>query len=409
MNLIKLHTSSLFFRYRSTQTITAVVVILVLVVSGVHLVVTSHAQTPRTPATSSSSLVSGVYSGDPSECTGDSGPSCATGVSKFISTTGADIGLATAILPFAAVTGPQAPGTSGCQDNGAAGWAYLTTLACIGSWLHSFQGSRYQMEIDLPMVTTNASGADENTLAEGAAGDENSTFVTIAQNLVTLGFRNAIIRPGWEFDGTWYPWEVTDNTDATNFASYFKNVVTSMRSVSGANFKYDWGPIGGQDTSWDISRAYPGANYVNYISEDIYDISYSTTIFPPDGDTDNTSTLAQSQAVWNQYLTQPEGLNWLVSFSRFTGKPIFITEWADVISNSGNGSSWPDHGLGDDPTFINNMSNWLEANSVAGDIYFNYCSFSDCSTTTGDNFSLTSGDFPSALAAYKTDFSSTTP
>ena len=182
-----------------------------------------------------------------------------------------------------------------------------------------------------------------------------------------------------------------------------------MQSVSGANFKFDWGPIGGQNTSWDIRKAYPGANYVNYISEDIYDISYNTTIFPPDGDTNNTSTVAQSQAVWNQYLTQPQGLNWLVSFSQSTGTPIFITEWADVISNSGSGASWPDHGLGDDPTFITNMSKWLKSNSIAGDIYFNYCSYSDCSTTTGDDFSLTSGDFPNALAAYKTDFSSTTP
>ena len=73
MNVINVHKSSF----------APVVVILVVVVSGVLFLEASHAQTPRTPATSSSSMISGVYSGDPSECTGDSGPSCATGVSNL--------------------------------------------------------------------------------------------------------------------------------------------------------------------------------------------------------------------------------------------------------------------------------------------------------------------------------------
>jgi hypothetical protein len=368
-------------------------------------VVFGKGATTTTTTTSSSGMISGVYAGNPTECTDDSGPSCEAGVDNFVSTTGDHVSLAGAALPWGSGTGAGAyVAGAGCHDNSVYGWAYLTIPDCIDSWLGSFKGTSYQMVIDLPMIGTDASNTDENTLAEGAAGDENATFVTIAQNLVALGFGNAMIRPGWEFDGNWYPWSVASDSDATTYATYYQNIVTAMKSVSGANFKFIWSPTGGQNTSWNISDAYPGAGYVNYISEDIYDQSYSSTIFPPDGDTNNTSTVAQSQAVWNQYLTQPQGLDWLASYSQTTGKPILITEWADVISSSGG--SWPDHGLGDDPTFINNMYNWLKTNN-AGGIYFNYCSVGGCSTTSGDNFSITSGAFPNALAAYKTDFGST--
>ena len=44
---------------------------------------------------------------------------------------------------------------------------------------------------------------------------------------------NAILRLGWEFNGTWYPWAVTDPTDAADFAAYFRNIVTAMRLVPG--------------------------------------------------------------------------------------------------------------------------------------------------------------------------------
>ena len=243
------------------------------------------------------------------------------------------------------------------------GWSYLTTYSDMASWLSTWVGSKEQLVIGVPMVALDGSGNPENTLAQGAAGDENSTFVAIAKNLVALGFGNAILRPGWEFDGKdFYPWTVQSNTDATNFATYYQNVVTAMRSVPGANFQFMWSPAGFQSFSWNIADAYPGNNYVNYVSEDIYDWSWDGSIFA-NGDPNNSATVAQSNAVFNELLTDPEGLNWLVSFASARGKPIAIPEWAVNIRTDG-------HGLGDDPTFINNMHSWFMANSVAWSIYF---------------------------------------
>ena len=115
--------------------------------------------------------------------------------------------------------------------------------------------------------------------------------------------------------------------------------------------------------SWNINDAYPGDSYVDYVSEDVYDWSWNSTIFSPSGNPNNTATMAQSNAVFNQYLTDPEGLNWLASFAQEHNKPIVIPEWATTIRNDG-------HGLGDDPTFINNMYRWFVAEHVAWVIYF---------------------------------------
>jgi hypothetical protein len=109
-----------------------------------------------------------------------------------------------------------------------------------------------------------------------------------------------------------------------------------MKPVSGANFKFIWSPCGGQNTSWDINDAYPGSNYVSYIAEDIYGQWYSSTIFPPNGDTNNTSTVAQSQAIWNQLLTQPQGLNWLASLSQSTGKPTILPRIITLLIDTGS-------------------------------------------------------------------------
>jgi beta-mannanase len=167
-----------------------------------------------------------------------------------------------------------------------------------------------------------------------------------------------------------------------------------MRSVPGANFKFLWSPAGFQSLSWDINDAYPGNSYVDYVSLDVYDWSWDSSIFTG-GDPNNTATVAQSNAVFNEFLTDTEGLNWLASFALAHDKPIVIPEWAVTIRNDG-------HGLGDDSTFINNMYNWFISNHVAWVIYFTDDVADDAAQ--GIDFLITDGNFPNSLAAFKTDF-----
>jgi hypothetical protein len=308
------------------------------------------------------------------------------GVDSFASTTGAHVSLAETYLPSRAYTGPN--------YGSEYGWGYLTTDATLASWLSTWIGTKYQMVIGVPMVALNGSGDPENTLAQGAAGDENANFVAIARNLVFLGFGNAILRLGWEFDGTWYPWTVRSNADAANFASYWQKIVIAMRAVPGANFTYLWSPAGFQSLAWNINNAYPGNSYVDYVSFDVYDWSWNGAIFPS-GDPGNSATVAQSNAVFQNLLTDPLGLNWLASFAQAQNKPIVIPEWAVTLRKDGNG-------LGDDQTFINNMHSWFISNHVSWVIYF----IDDAADNLnqGVDFLITDGNFPSSLAAFTTDF-----
>ena len=56
----------------------------------------------------------------------------------------------------------------------------------------------------------------------------------------TTGEGDAILRLGWEFNGTWYPWSVTNRTDAAHFVGYFRHIVSTMRAVPGADFRFVW-------------------------------------------------------------------------------------------------------------------------------------------------------------------------
>jgi hypothetical protein len=274
----------------------------------------------------------------------------------------------------------------------AGGWSelYGTDLT---DWLEPWIGTPYTQVFAVPMIVTDSDGNPLTTLAEGAAGDNNSYFTQMAETLVADGFGSSYLRLGWEFDGTWAPWSVANDTDAANFAAYWRNIVTVMRSVPGANFKFVWSLEGFENLSWDINDAYPGNAYVDYVSMDVYDWSWDSSIFPG-GDPDNTATIAQSNQVFNDLLTAPEGLSWLASFAQAHGKQIGIPEWAVTVRTDG-------HGLGDDSTFITNMVNWMVANQVAWANYFD--SDDDPGTPEGWLATITDGNFPNALAAFETD------
>ena len=54
----------------------------------------------------------------------------------------------------------------------------------------------------------------------------------------------------------------------------FRNIVTSMRSVSGANFKFIWNPIDSSISSCPgvhLENLYPGDSYVDAVALDVYD------------------------------------------------------------------------------------------------------------------------------------------
>jgi len=281
------------------------------------------------------------------------------------------------VASFAAATGTHPTYASDYLPTDE-GWAGISNDSSV-TWIASqWRGSGYTLVLGVPIIPTDSNGNAQGTLAAGAAGQYDSYYVTLADTLVSAGAPDAVLRLGWEFNGNWYPWQVTDTTDAANFAAYFRNIVTSMRSVPGQSFKFVWNPNAGDSFggAYTPAQAYPGSAYVDYVGIDVYDEGWSTPATP--------------QNAWANQLSQSWGLDWLAGFSAAEGRPMVVPEW-------GIGTTSDGHGMGDDPYFVTQFASWIAQDNVAWTNYFNY----DASDGSHD---LLDGQFNSSLAAFRAAF-----
>jgi hypothetical protein len=242
----------------------------------------------------------------------------------------------------------------------------------------SWSTSGYSMTFSVPMLPE--SGA---TLADGAAGDYDSYFASIAQGLVANGEASSILRIGWEFNGDWTTW-YADSSDSSEFVAFWQQIVDTMRSVSGANFKFEWCPnIGESSASGNLANYYPGNGYVDYIGEDVYDQAYGS--YP--GAAQEFSNLE----------TESGGLNWLTSFAAGQGKPVVLGEWGLGNGPGNSGQAYTDDNEevsgGDDPTFINDMAKWMADNSVYEASYFDFDSSALSSSSNPNSYQALINDF----------------
>ncbi|MFZ4289273.1 glycoside hydrolase family 26 protein [Variovorax sp. HJSM1_2] len=226
----------------------------------------------------------------------------------------------------------------------------------------------FAMSFALPMLPRDKS----STLARGAAGEYDQHFVKIAEILVRNGQANAVVRVGWEFNNTWFVWRA--DTDPVAWVAYWRRIVTAMRSVAGANFKFDW------CTAWSEGKiapteVYPGDAYVDIIGMDVYNTSW------------NPRT---PQERWLLKLNAPYGLKWQKEFAAARGKPVSFPEW-------GTGTRPDGRGGGDDPYYVRKMAEWIASSNVA---YHNYWDF----PAPDFNAILSDGSKPEAAAAFLETF-----
>src|SRR3984957_10474932 len=162
----------------------------------------------------------------------------------------------------------------------ATDWSHISDPWQLSNW----KGTPFTMIWGVPMVPCGGSStqcatnvSDYNEVAQGGA---DGYYKTLAQNLISAGFGSSYIRLGWEFNASWMGWSVCNQAGsgltswADDFVPAFRNIVTSMRSVSGANFKFIWNPIVTSAASCpngNLEKFYPGDKYVDVVSLDVYD------------------------------------------------------------------------------------------------------------------------------------------
>jgi hypothetical protein len=236
------------------------------------------------------------------------------------------------------------------------------------------------------------------SLEEGAKGAYNGHFRKLAENLVKYGLGDSILRLGWEFNGGWYSYAAVKKEAA--FAEYWRQIVTTMRAVPGAeNLKYCWNPTN-NFVQTDARKCWPGDGYVDYVGVDVYDQSWLPDTYPIPADAAPEEIQRRWELAWKgwNWDKQRHGLAMWRDFAKEHNKPLAIPEWGTTSRKDG-------HAGGDNPYFIEQMHKFImdPANNVAFHCYFDVNAGDGHHQLTPYNGKPT--EFPQASARFKELFS----
>src|SRR5258708_5519946 len=164
------------------------------------------------------------------------------------------------------------------------------------------------------------------SLERGAAGTYNHHFKQLAENLVAHKMTDVILRPGWEFNGGWYTWKAKGKEKA--FAEYWRQMVTTMRAVPGAEaVRFCWNPTLG-DQEFPADQAWPGDEFVDVVGVDVYDETWAADTYPWPKDAAADVIQSRQHKVWKEWIVEsPRGLAYWTKFAKDHAKPLAIPEW----------------------------------------------------------------------------------
>jgi hypothetical protein len=195
--------------------------------------------------------------------------------------------------------------------------------------------------LNVPMLERNEAGVPDEEVAslleEGAAGAHDQVFRTLAKRLVTLGVPDTVIVLGWEMNGVTYTGRCAPHPEA--WKEYWRRIVTTMRSVKGQRFRFDFAPSRGEDAiGW--TDCYPGDDVVDIIGMDSYD--------QPPGES------------FEEQIQQPFGLADHVEFAAEHDKPTSYPEWG-LFRN------------GDNADYMRGMLQWIADHPPEYHTITDYC------------------------------------
>ncbi|NXY99273.1 hypothetical protein HYE82_33830 [Streptomyces sp. BR123] len=195
--------------------------------------------------------------------------------------------------------------------------------------------------LNVPMQERNEGRVPDRQVArlirEGAEGRFDAHFRKLAERLVDLGVPDTVIVLGWEMNGVTYTHRCAPDPD--NWKVYWRRIVTTMRSVPGQEFSFDFAPNRGTDAiGW--THCYPGDDVVDIIGMDSYDQGPGRT--------------------FDDQITQPYGLQHHVDFAKAHGKRVSYPEWGL-------------YRRGDNPEYVRRMLQWIEQQKPLYHTITDYC------------------------------------
>jgi hypothetical protein len=231
-------------------------------------------------------------------------------------------------------------------------------------------GSGRQLIISQSLIPQSLTGTDWRTA--GARGDFNDHAQALARNLIAAGLGDSVIRFAGEANGTWN----RDNIGSTDqdfelWRQYWRQAVLAMRSVPGANFRFDW-TVNAAVRPIPLDKWYPGDDVVDIVGIDAYDSGFGN--------------LEAGPKRWDAIYNQPIGIADVLRFAQAHSKPLSIPEWGVAPTQTLNSA-------GDDPWYVDGIASVVRNNEVAYQSYF----------YKGD-FGAQLANGPLSLAAYRGHF-----
>ncbi|MBM7439527.1 glycoside hydrolase family 26 protein [Streptomyces sp. HB132] len=212
----------------------------------------------------------------------------------------------------------------------------------LASWADWRKASKDRMFVlNTPMLERNEERVSDDEvrglLRSGAEGRFDEHFRRLAERLVQLGVPDTVIVLGWEMNGTTYTHRC--GPDPAAWKTYWKRIVTAMRSVPGQELRFDFAPSRGTDAvPW--TECYPGDDVVDIIGMDSYDQPPALT--------------------FDEQVNEPYGLQKQVDFAAEHDKPISFPEWG-LFRN------------GDNPEYMRRMLEWMERHKPVYQTITDYC------------------------------------
>lgn len=237
-----------------------------------------------------------------------------------------------------------------------------------------------------------------STLAQVAAGSDDTLYTNMAQYMVDNGLGNADLRIGWEFNGGWYDWSMLNaslgaNNKRVTWIDAYQRVADIFKGITSENFSLTWcfANDGGNnpEEAWPTYTAgvTPTA-YVDYVDIDIYDQSFTT--------------VQTWQERWNRAVNG-NGI-WQVGLNR--GKTIATNGGAGIgLGEWGLTTRHPAGSDIDNEIFIPNLYQWCVDNDVAYQAYFHGSELNQkLANWNGSSFVDVTTYFPQAQPMYKQYF-----
>jgi hypothetical protein len=240
------------------------------------------------------------------------------------------------------------------------------------SLMKTWAGRASEMTWGVPMLPSTKGVS----LEAGALGMYDSYFVQLSKELVANGFGASVLRLGWEFNDSGFPWYAAGKS--SSFDLYWARIVDAMRSVSGARFQFEWNPALGDDGASDKAMAnlanyYPGNEYVSLLGMDVYDIAYRVYPGPV--------------KEWNSIVTRRYGLMWLDDLARGAGKSVSLPELGLGFNRS------EEVGGGDNARFLELAVAWANSRHYKSVIFWDVKSSEISSRTNVRTYSAVRASF----------------